>query len=157
MVGPVARMEEGVRKIVYAQLGVDQDIGRGKELEHLEGSFKEMGESLKKLEDLRQDIVNRISSDLKVPLSTLLGGIDYIHEHEGGKISENSKRVLTLVRKSSDDLLQMIQNTLHVAKMEKSKLIPRLEQENYKMDVELRARQILMESERVNGPEEGSL
>jgi len=155
MVRPVSQMEEGVRAILRSQPDVDQDMDLSKEPEYLTRSFKRMAESVKRLEDLRKDIVNRIANDLKSPLSVLLGGIDYIHENEGGKISENSKRVLTLVRKSSDDLLQMIQNILHVAKMEKEKLIPRLEQESYKVDVELRARKILMESEQVKGPEKG--
>lgn len=127
IVRPVAQLEEGARKIAHGQLDLDIDIRTGDELERLAGSFKKMAESLKQLEELRKDLINMIVHDLKSPLSAIMGGIDYLYENEGGKVSENSKRVLTLARKSSDDLLQMIQNMLDVAKMEEGKLTPRLE------------------------------
>ena len=127
IVRPVELLEEGARKIAHGQLDLDIDIRTGDELERLAGSFKQMAQSLKQLEELRKDLINMIVHDLKSPLSAIMGGIDYLYENEGGKVSENSKRVLNLARKSSDDLLQMIQNMLDVAKMEEGKLAPCLE------------------------------
>ena len=122
IVRPVAQLEAAARKISQGQLDLNFDIRTGDELERLAGSFKQMAESLKQLEELRRDLINMIIHDLKSPLSAIMGGIDYLYENESDKVSETSKRVLGLARKSSDDLLQMIQNMLDVAKMEEGKL-----------------------------------
>ncbi len=130
IVRPIMMLEEGAQKIAHGHLDLKLDIHTGDELERLAGSFKQMAEALKSLDELRRDLISMIVHDLKSPLSAIMGGIDYVHENEGEKISETSRKVLGLARKSSDELLQMIQNLLDVAKMEEGKLTLRLEKKN---------------------------
>ncbi len=154
IVKPVELLEEGARKIAHGHLDLDLDIHTGDELEHLAGSFKQMAGSLKQLEDLRRDLISMIVHDLKSPLSAIMSSIDYIEQNEHDKISDTSKRILSLSRKSSDELLQMIQNMLDVAKMEEGKLSPRLEKinpaqmmeecaENFRLQIEKESKQLI--------------
>ena len=127
---PIRLLEEGARKISQGQLDVDLPIRTGDELERLAESFKQMAGSLKHLDELRRDLISMIIHDLKSPLSAIMGGIDYLLGAESGNLSESSRRVLALSRRSSDDLLTMIQNLLDVAKMEEGKFSPNLEELN---------------------------
>lgn len=130
IVKPLKMLDEGARKIAQGQLDLALDIRTGDELEGLAESFKRMAESLKQLEELRRDLISMIVHDLKSPLSAIMGGLEYLSENERAKVSETSRRVLALSRRSADDLLNMIQNLLDVAKMEEGKLKIRLEQKN---------------------------
>jgi signal transduction histidine kinase len=86
-----------------------------------------MANALKQLEELRRDLISMLVHDLKSPLSGIMGGIDYVLQNPGAESGESCRKVLGLARKSSEDLHQMIQNLLDVAKMEEGKLEPRYE------------------------------
>ncbi len=124
---PLKMLQEGAKKISHGQLDLRLDIKTGDELENLAGSFQKMAESLKQLEELRRDLISMIVHDLKSPLSGIMGSVDYLLENLDTLDIENQKKLLALSRRSSEDLFQMIQNLLDVAKMEEGKLMLRLE------------------------------
>ena len=127
IVRPVELLEQGARKIAHGQLDLDLQVRTGDELETLARSFQGMANALKQLEELRRDLISMLVHDLKSPLSGIMGGIDYIQQNPGADNAETNKKVLGLARKSSEDLYQMIQNLLDVAKMEEGKLEPHYE------------------------------
>ncbi|OGR82303.1 MAG: hypothetical protein A2636_01195 [Elusimicrobia bacterium RIFCSPHIGHO2_01_FULL_64_10] len=119
---PIRILEEGVRKISHGQLDLDLRVRTGDELEVLAESFTAMARSLRELEELRRDLISMIVHDLKSPLSAIMGGIDYLVDLGSSESPDSAKKILRLAKKSSEDLLAMIQNLLDVAKMEEGKL-----------------------------------
>ncbi len=124
---PIKLLQEGARRISQGQLDVKFDIRSGDEIQSLAGSFQKMAESLKALEELRRDLISMIVHDLKSPLSGIMGSVDYLLDNLDTLDQGNIKKLLALSRRSSEDLFQMIQNLLDVAKMEEGKLQLRLE------------------------------
>jgi signal transduction histidine kinase len=127
IVRPIEQLERGARRIAHGQLHLNLDVRTGDELETLARSFQGMANALKQLEELRRDLISMLVHDLKSPLSGIMGGIDYVLQNPGAESGESCRKVLGLARKSSEDLHQMIQNLLDVAKMEEGKLEPRYE------------------------------
>lgn len=123
VVRPIQLLEEGARKISQGELHLDLNIRTGDEIERLSRSFTQMAQSLRQLEELRQDLISMIVHDLKSPLSAIMGGIDYLYISGTLDRSENGRKILNLSRKACDELLQMIQNLLDVAQMEEGKLV----------------------------------
>lgn len=124
---PLRLLQDGARKISQGQLDLKLDIRTGDELQSLAGSFQKMAASLKELEELRRDLISMIVHDLKSPLSGIMGSVDYLLENLDQLDRDNKLKLLALSRRSSEDLYQMIQNLLDVAKMEEGKLQLRLE------------------------------
>lgn len=124
---PIKLLDEGASKISQGKWDIQLEISTGDELEHLSQSFQKMAESLKQLEELRCDLISMIVHDLKSPLSGIMGGLDYVIENIGTDKTETTQKVLALTKKSSKNLLAMIQNLLDVAKMEEGKLQLNLE------------------------------
>jgi signal transduction histidine kinase len=98
------------------------DIRTGDELEEVGAAFNTMAVSLRKLETMRQDMINMIVHDLKSPLSTILASLDYILSEELGKLPEDQKNFMAISQRSGNELLNMIQTLLDIAKMEEGKM-----------------------------------
>ncbi len=119
---PVKLLEDGVRKISQGELNLRLDIDTRDEIERLSHAFEKMADSLRELETMRRDLISMIVHDLKNPLSGIMNGIEYLIENAPESSPEPHRRVLTLARKSSEDLLSLVQNLLDVAKMEEGRL-----------------------------------
>lgn len=130
IVGPIAALKDGAEKISSGKLDIKLDVQTGDELEELARNFEKMAVALKELEDMRQDLIRMIIHDLKSPLSGLMGSLDYLDSGIIGEFSEDQKKILTLAKKSSENMLVMIQNLLDAAKMEEKKLELRKEPVN---------------------------
>ncbi|MBN1622177.1 MAG: sensor histidine kinase [Endomicrobiales bacterium] len=128
IINPISLLQSEVQKISQGKLDIHlDDIKTGDEIEELAGNFKKMAQSLKDLEQLRQDLTRMIIHDLKSPLSGIMGSLDYLETGMMGELNKEQKTVVELAKKSSENLLVMIQNMLDVAKMEEGKLTLRKE------------------------------
>ncbi|MBI3291825.1 MAG: sensor histidine kinase [Elusimicrobia bacterium] len=120
---PVRELQRGVEQLKAGQWQVQLVVQTGDELETLARTFQQMAIALGELEELRRDLIAMIVHDLKSPLTVILASLDLLSAREGGAVTDTQQRFLSLARQSGQDLLDIIQNLLDVAKMEEGKLV----------------------------------
>lgn len=141
---PLSSLEAGARQISQGKLDIKLDIRTGDEIEDLARNFEKMADSLRALEELKQDLTRMIIHDLKSPLSGIIGSLDYLESGILGEMTPDQLKIVTLARKSSETLVSMIQNLLDIAKMEEGKLD--LKKEKVDMAQVLRERKVQYET-----------
>lgn len=124
---PVRDLQRGVERVRQGHWDVHLAVHTGDELETLARTFQQMAVALGDLEELRRDLIAMIVHDLKSPLTVILASLDLLSSGEGGSVNETQLRFLSLARQSGQDLLDIIQNLLDVARLEEGKLELQLE------------------------------
>ncbi|MBI4396571.1 MAG: sensor histidine kinase, partial [Elusimicrobia bacterium] len=127
---PLSHLQEGVQKIGQGNLAHRLDVRTDDEIQKLAEEFNAMAESLERLEQAKRDLTHMIVHDLKNPLSSVLGSIDYILTRAEA-LTPEQKKILSLGSKSGKDLIRLIQNLLDFAKMEEGRL--ELRRENFSL------------------------
>ncbi len=97
-------------------LKTDDEIGR------LADDFRSMTESLKNLQNMRDDLIHMIVHDLKSPLSAIVSSVDYLNSRGVENLTEKQRNFLTLAHSASRNLMRLIEDLLDVAKLEEGKL-----------------------------------
>ncbi len=118
---PLRLLQEGVHKIGEGDLSQRIKIRTGDEIQKVADEFNTMADSLEKLEETKRDLTHMIVHDLKSPLSSILGSLDYVLM-ASKEVTPDHRKLLTLGSKAGKDLLRMIQNLLDLGKMEEGKL-----------------------------------
>jgi signal transduction histidine kinase len=126
LLNPLNKLRQAVNYISKGKFDIKIDIKSGDEIEELAMTFNSMVESLKQLEELRQDLISMIIHDMKSPLSGITGGIDYLVKCNQG--SDEYNQIITIIKNSANNLLTLIQNLVDISRMEEGKLQPKLEQ-----------------------------
>jgi len=72
---------------------------------------------LRRLEKLRDDLTHMVVHDLRNPLAVICGFLDILEFHEAQKLSASTQTLVTVARRSAEDLLNMIGSILDVSKM----------------------------------------
>lgn len=128
IVKPIQILEEGAKKIARGELSLNLNIQTGDEIEELSRTFQKMAEALRQLEEIRRDLISMLVHDLKSPLSGVMSALDFLvacpsaAEERTEKEHPARAKVLQLAKRSSEEMLSMIQNLLDVAKMEEGRL-----------------------------------
>ena len=125
LLNPLNQLKEAAKNISEGKFDINLKIDSGDEIEALAGTFKNMAESLKELEQMRQDLISMIVHDMKSPLSGIIGSLDYVLM--GSINPSEQKEIFQITKKSADALYELIQNLLDVSKMEDGKMKLRAE------------------------------
>jgi len=72
---------------------------------------------LRRLEQLRDDLTQMVVHDLRNPLTVICGFLDILEFHDGRKLSASTRTLVTVARRSAEDLLNMIGSILDVSKI----------------------------------------
>jgi signal transduction histidine kinase len=72
---------------------------------------------LRRLEALRDDLTHMVVHDLRNPLTVICGFLDILEDHESKNLSASTQPLVTVARRSAEDLLTMIGSILDVAQM----------------------------------------
>ncbi len=86
--------------------------------EHLQTANERLLES----EDLRDNLTHMIIHDLRNPITAVMGGLDLLRMMLSGAINEDQLRLLETSRRSSEKLLNLVNDILDINKMEAGKL-----------------------------------
>jgi signal transduction histidine kinase len=86
--------------------------------EHLQTANERLLES----EDLRDNLTHMIIHDLRNPITAVMGGLDLLRMMLSGSINEDQLRLLETSRRSSEKLLNLVNDILDINKMEAGKL-----------------------------------
>jgi len=96
-----------------------QDISKRKEAELL--ISKEL-QKLKELDDMRKNLMVRISHELKTPLLLITGGIEYLFESGLKNFDEKVVDILKTIERASSRLKKLIENLIEATKINHNKL-----------------------------------
>ena len=72
---------------------------------------------LRRLERLRDDLTHMLIHDLRNPLAVICCFLDFLEFHEAQTLSANAQELVTVARRSAEDLLNMIASLLDVSKI----------------------------------------
>ncbi|MFA5975470.1 MAG: sensor histidine kinase [Elusimicrobiota bacterium] len=119
---PLRRLRAAAEQVGRGKRDVQLNIHTHDELEEVGRAFENMTRSLAELEQMRQDLINMVVHDLKMPLATILPSLDCLITNEVGPLSTDQTHFLQIAHRSAHEMLLLIQNLLDVAKMEEGKL-----------------------------------
>ncbi|MFW6134777.1 MAG: ATP-binding protein [Elusimicrobiota bacterium] len=72
----------------------------------------------KEIEQLKDDFIHSITHDLRSPMTSIRGFLEFLIDGTAGEINEQQREFLEIIDRSSERLLGMINNILDVARME---------------------------------------
>ncbi|MGM0441158.1 MAG: ATP-binding protein [Elusimicrobiota bacterium] len=72
----------------------------------------------KELEQLKDDFIHSITHDLRSPMTSIRGFLEFLLDETAGEINDQQREFLEIIDNSSQRLLNMINNILDIAKME---------------------------------------
>jgi signal transduction histidine kinase/CHASE3 domain sensor protein len=72
----------------------------------------------RELDRLKDDFVATVSHELRTPLTSMMGFLEMIREGEAGDLTEDQKRFLAIVYRSSERLQRLVGDLLFVARLD---------------------------------------
>ena len=72
----------------------------------------------RELDRLKDDFVATVSHELRTPLTSMMGFLEMIREGEAGELTEEQKRFLAIVYRSSERLQRLVGDLLFVARLD---------------------------------------
>jgi signal transduction histidine kinase len=72
----------------------------------------------RELDRLKDEFVATVSHELRTPLTSMMGFLEMIREGEAGEITEEQKRFLAIVYRSSERLQRLVGDLLFVARLD---------------------------------------
>jgi signal transduction histidine kinase len=97
---------------------VDARVSTHLELQRQRRKLKENYEQLRRLEELRDNLVHMIVHDLRNPLTGISGFLDYALALEKETLTEDGLRYLQIAKRSTTAVIDMVSDVLDVSKME---------------------------------------
>lgn len=123
IVGPLKTLSDSAIKVASGNLDISiPEIKTRDEVGTLSKNFNYMTESLKKLGQLRDDLVHMIVHDLKSPLSAIISSLELMKAATGEDLAKKQKKYIHLSLTASKNLQRLIDDLLDVSKLEEGKL-----------------------------------
>ena len=95
------------------------DISKQKKAEFL---IKEQIIKLKELDEIRKNLIIRVSHELKTPLVSVCGGAELLLDQFGPELGKDAKEIVRLIKKGGDRLKNLIKRLLDISRLEENKL-----------------------------------
>jgi len=115
---PLRRVQEHIRMIGQGQFEASLHTAVPQELQELVATVNWMGHTLKELDDLKAEFFSQISHELRAPLASLREGIQLLLDQVAGPLTPQQREALTIMKDSSQRLIQQISTLLDLSKME---------------------------------------
>ncbi|TXT55541.1 MAG: putative Histidine kinase [Promethearchaeota archaeon] len=97
-----------------------RNISERKEAEQM---IKEEVRRLKELDQMRKDLISRVSHELKTPIMAISGAIEYILECYNHSIDKEVVDLIRMIQNNETRLEILIENLLDISRMEHGKII----------------------------------
>jgi signal transduction histidine kinase len=69
-------------------------------------------------ERLKDEFVGLVSHELRTPLTSIVGYLELVHEQDGDRLSDDSRRFLDVIERNSRRLMRLVGDLLFVVQME---------------------------------------
>jgi len=100
------------------------------ERKKVESMIKEEIEKLKELDQIRRDLITRVSHELKTPLVIIYNGSELLLNYYKDQVSDESLEIIKMIYRGSKRLNLLIANLLDASRIESSKLELKKKREN---------------------------
>lgn len=111
---PIIKLVEAAESIALGDLDHQVKIKGNDEMAQLAKSFNQMSTNLKKQEHLRDNFVATLTHDLKVPMLAENQTVTYLLKEAYGKLTDEQREVLELIKSTNNSSLEMIGTLLEV-------------------------------------------
>jgi signal transduction histidine kinase len=119
---PIEHLREGARKIGTGDLEHRISVVSRDELGELAEDFNIMAAKLQELDRLKQDFVSNVTHELRSPLTSLRGYVEFLLREGVGPLNDEQRENLIVVKNNALRLGRFIDNLLDVAKIESKKV-----------------------------------
>lgn len=104
-----------------------REITKRKEAEKI---IKEEFEKLKELEQIRKDLISRVSHEIKTPLMSIRGASELISEYHRAHMGKELLELIEMIQKGGRRLEHLVNNLLDISRIEYNKLLLNKKKEN---------------------------
>ncbi|MBA7514031.1 Adaptive-response sensory-kinase SasA [subsurface metagenome] len=115
---PIRKLTEGAKSIGQGNLEQKILVKSRDELGDLAGEFNRMAKKLKELDQMKDDFVSSVSHELRSPLTSIKGYVDFILRGKAGPLNKKLIEYLTIVKNNTSRLGMFINDILDLAKIE---------------------------------------
>ncbi|MFB0528113.1 MAG: ATP-binding protein [bacterium] len=115
---PIKKLTEGAKSIGQGNLEQKILVKSRDELGDLAGEFNRMAKKLKELDQMKDDFVSSVSHELRSPLTSIKGYVDFVLRGKAGPLNEKLVEYLTIVKNNTSRLGMFINDILDLAKIE---------------------------------------
>jgi signal transduction histidine kinase len=112
----ISAMDQTIDKVKAFSVGGVDYVTKPFQLEEVHARVRTHLQ-LHRLEKLRDDLTHMVVHDLRNPLTIIFGFLDSLELDEAQKLSASNQTLVTLARRSAEELLDMIGSILDVSKM----------------------------------------
>jgi signal transduction histidine kinase len=115
---PIQKLRDGARDIGNGNLSLRIDIPSKDEMGELAREFNVMAQKLQELDQLKQDFVSNVTHELRSPLTSLRGYVNYLLAGDAGALKPDQEEQLIVIKNNAARLSKFIDALLDVAKIE---------------------------------------
>ncbi|TMV50174.1 HAMP domain-containing protein [Paenibacillus mesophilus] len=141
IVKPVQQLTAATNKIVGGDYDIEMDVSRQDEIGNLARHFALMAQSLKRLDDMRQEFVANVSHEIQSPLTSIHGFAQSIVDQEA--TPEEQERYIRIIAEESSRLSALSKQLLTLAALDKEASV--MKRTSYRLDEQLRNSLIVTE------------
>ncbi len=92
-------------------------------LEERNAELRRVNEELKRIDQLKSDLVSMVSHELRTPLATIKEWTAILTDQIGGPVNDKQREYLTIIKTNVDRLARIIDDLLDMAKIEAGRVI----------------------------------
>lgn len=141
LVKPIRALTKATKKLAEGDYDIKLDITRKDEIGNLAANFAQMTESLKQLDEMRQEFVSNVSHEIQSPLTSIQGFSQAIRS--GGVTAEQQDVYLAIIEEESRRLSSLSKQLLTLASLDKETSL--YEPSRYRLDEQIRHVLLMLE------------
>lgn len=115
---PLNIIKNKTREIARGNFQGDLLITSPSAIGELALAINSMCHTLEAVDTIKSDFFSHMSHELRTPLASIKEGTNLLLEGHGGEVSEGQRRILTIVNRESNRLIQLVNALLDLSKME---------------------------------------
>lgn len=141
IVGPLKQLKGATKKIVEGNYQIELDVRRSDEIGDLARHFSHMADSLKRLDEMRQEFVANVSHEFQTPVTSIQGFTQAILNKETS--AEEERHYLQIIHEESKRLSSLSKQLLTLAALDKEAQLAK--KTAYRLDEQIRQILIVLE------------
>ena len=120
---PLSQLMAKTREIARGIFEGNLHFSGPPEIKELSEAINSMCHQLKAIDKMKSDFFSTVSHELRTPLTSIKEGTSLLLEGISGEINENQKKLLEIIAKESNRLIELVNSSLDLSKMEAGMMV----------------------------------